>query len=90
MDRALLKGIYTNNRIELENPPIVFNPEKKPEKARRNKFHASVESSIEVSSDASDALDKRLVPDVASDKLAPSGLATDRPLEKVIEQDKVQ
>jgi len=31
IDRALLKGIFTCDRIELENPPIVVNPEKDPE-----------------------------------------------------------
>jgi len=48
LDRALLKGIYTNNRIELENPPIVVNPERKLEieKKNRNKVFQEIEDSI--------------------------------------------
>ena len=48
LDRALLKGMYTNNRIELENPPIVVNPERKLEieKKNRNKVFQEIEDSI--------------------------------------------
>ena len=48
LDRALLKGIYTNNRIQLENPPIVVNPERKLEieKKNRNKVFQEIEDSI--------------------------------------------
>lgn len=27
LDRVLIKGVFTNNRDELENPPLVVNPE---------------------------------------------------------------
>lgn len=50
----MLKGIYTDDKHELENPPIVVNPERKPNKNKRNKIFQGakdeqIDDSIELS-----------------------------------------
>ena len=62
LDRALLKGIYTDNKIELENPPIVVNPERRSKKKKGNKIFQGVkddqiDDSIEMRSQVSENLE---------------------------------